>query len=423
VRNTLDVWPAFPLLIQGCAFETSGADNIAAALERSDRVNKIRLYGVDSSLLEKGLAAMQEPFPELTHLELSSYDETATILPDSFMGGSAPRLRKIRLRRIPFLGLPKLLLSTTHLVRLHLLNIPHSGYIPPEEMVTALSTLTSLEFLWLRFRSRQSRPDRRTPFPTRSVLPVLTSFWFKGATEYLEDLVARIDAPRVNDLYIIPFNQIVFDTPQFIKFIKRTPTLKPLEVARVAFKEGAASVKLSSRRASRHVVVIKLEISCSLPGWQISSLEQVCTSCLPPLAKLEDLYIYESTILQPDWQDNMENMRLELLHLFTAAKNLYVSEQFVPRIAPALQELVGDRTTEVLPFLKSIFLEGHQPSGPVQEGIGQFVAARQVTSQPIAVACWEKENDEEYRREREMEREMESRDEDDDDGDDDEEDE
>jgi len=46
---------------------------------------------------------------------------------------------------VPYPGLPKLLSSATHLVTLHLLNIPHSGYISPEAMVTALSTLTRLE--------------------------------------------------------------------------------------------------------------------------------------------------------------------------------------------------------------------------------------------------------------------------------------
>jgi hypothetical protein len=34
------------------------------------------------------------------------------------------------------------------------------------------------------------------------------------------------------------------------------------------------------------------------------------------------------------------------------------SDEFVPRIAPALQELVGGRTTEVLPALENILLQG-----------------------------------------------------------------
>ena len=39
-------------------------------------------------------------------------------------------------------------------------------------------------------------------------------------------------------------------------------------------------------------------------------------------------------------------------------KNLYLSKEFAPGIAAALQELVGDRTTEVLPSLENLFVEG-----------------------------------------------------------------
>jgi hypothetical protein len=106
---------------------------------------------MSSSDLEKLSAAMQEPFPELTRLELSSYGKV--LLPDSFLSGSAPRLRILSLFSIPFPGLPKLLLSAIHLVNLTLWRIPHSGYISPKVMGTALSTFTSLEDLWLDFRS------------------------------------------------------------------------------------------------------------------------------------------------------------------------------------------------------------------------------------------------------------------------------
>jgi hypothetical protein len=58
----------------------------------------------------KILAVMQQPFPELTRLELRSIDETSPVVPDLFLGGSAPRLQLLSLEYIPFPGLPKLLL-------------------------------------------------------------------------------------------------------------------------------------------------------------------------------------------------------------------------------------------------------------------------------------------------------------------------
>jgi hypothetical protein len=173
----LDIWPVLPLVIVSRAFDALGADNIIALLEHGDRVRQIDLKDVASSQLKKGLAAMQVPFPELTRLLLRSHDDAMSVLPDSFLGGSVPRLRYLLLDRIPFPGLPKLLLSADHLDDLHLENIPHSGYILPEATVTALSTLTSLEQLSMEFQSPLSCPDRasrRPPPPTRAVLSVLT---------------------------------------------------------------------------------------------------------------------------------------------------------------------------------------------------------------------------------------------------------
>ena len=236
VRDRLDVWPDLPLIIQCDGYEDpiGSVDNIIAALERTDRVCQINLESVSSSDMETVLAAMQERFSELTNLHLSPDYGTVPVIPDSFLGGSAPRLEHFSLSRVPFPGLPKLLLSATQLVTLQLTSIPHSGYFPPDAVATVLPTLTSLNILVLQFIFPRSCPDRASLCPppsTRSIIPVLTHFVFKGAGEYLEDLVAYIDAPQLESLHIIFFDVIVFDTPQVIQFISRTPKLKALEKA------------------------------------------------------------------------------------------------------------------------------------------------------------------------------------------------
>ena len=92
-RDTLDVWPALPLVILGTARLTENVDNIIAALERSDWVVEINLFDIDSSSLENIFVAMRVPFPGLADLNLRSYDETVPIVPESFLGESAPNLR------------------------------------------------------------------------------------------------------------------------------------------------------------------------------------------------------------------------------------------------------------------------------------------------------------------------------------------
>jgi hypothetical protein len=88
---------------------------------------------------------------------------------------------------------------------------------------------------------------------------------------------------------------------------------------------------------------------------------------------------------------DIENVQwLDIFRPFTAVKKLYICEEFAQYFVPAFQELVGERTADVLPALESLFLEGLQPSHPVQEAIGQFVAARQVIGHPVAVSHWDR---------------------------------
>ena len=152
---------------------------------------------------------MQVTFPELTDLRLSSYYETPPAIPDSFLGGSAPRLRTLRFYDVPFPELPKLLLLATHLVELGLYKIPHSGYMSPEAMATCFSVLSSLKSLYLAFESPHSHPDwesRSLPPQKRSILPALREFQFQGVLKYLEELVILIGAPQLDQMRIDLFN-------------------------------------------------------------------------------------------------------------------------------------------------------------------------------------------------------------------------
>ena len=280
-KDTLDVWPALPLIVNGAPVLSSS--NIIAAFGQNNRVCQVELTLAGWTSGEV-LAAMQVPFPELTDLQLWSYDATLPVIPDSFLGRSAPRLRILAFKSIPFPGLPKLLLSATHLVKLYLWDIPHSGYISPKAIVALLSPSSSLESLHLEFQSPQSRPDWESPSlppPKRSILPALTNFRFKGVTEYLEQLVTRIDTPQLSMMDITFFNQIDFDYPRLAQFIDCTPILRALDEAHVEFDDDVARVNFQSRTSD-----LLINVSCREPDWQLSSIEQVCNWSLPPFSRL-----------------------------------------------------------------------------------------------------------------------------------------
>ena len=60
-------------------------------------------------------------------------------------------------------------------------------------------------------------------------------------------------------------------------------------------------------------------------------------------------------------------------------------------MATALQGLVGGTMTGILPGLENIFVDRPEPSGPLEENIEQFVAARQLSDRPVAFSFWDKD--------------------------------
>jgi hypothetical protein len=288
-----------------------------------------------------------------------------SILPDSFLGGSAPRLQTLELSGIPFPSLEKLLLSTNYLVDLHLPNIPYSGYISPAAMVTNLSALTSLKSLSLKFRfvrSRANRESRHPPPLTRVVLPALTKFYFRGDSEYVEDFVSRIDTPALDRLDITFFNQLIFDTPRLCHFISRAEAFKATHRARVLLYDDHVYITLLLKQGVADHEALCLGISSRAADWQLSSIAQVCGSSLPQFPTLERLDIHDCGQY---WNEDIEHSQwLELLCPFVFVKDLVIFEELIPLVAPVLQELAGDsdKVMEVMPTLQNVFSEG--PSHP-----------------------------------------------------------
>ena len=130
------------------------------------------------------------------------------------------------------------------------------------------------------------------------------------------------------------------------------------------------------------IAPLKLGISCRQTDLQLSSLARICSSSFPqnfiPAVKYLDIIWREGSDTAGDtrWQ--------ELLRPFTAVKGLYISQEAVSRIAPALKKL-GERVTEVLPALETLTLY-ESTSRPDQEGIMQFVSARQLVGRPISIS-------------------------------------
>ena len=389
--KTLDIWPALAIVI--FAEDMQSKEDVAraiAALRHHNRVCKIyyRNGRFQDSLL-KEFAAIEGPFPALTSLHLSSQQQNVPVLPDSFLRGSAPRLRSLHLSGIPYPSIGNLLSSSTNLVQLSLRHIPHGGYIAPETIVPCLSMLPRLKSLFLGFqypRSRAHQASRHPPQLTRVVFPNLTSLHFRGNTEYLEDFLSRIETPLLNESRFCFFNQLVFDTPLLGHFIRRTDTFMTIHRARIQFFRATVVATLLGRgeMADNDREALELRISCGSLDWQLSALAQVLNSfSLPTLESLD------IEIAREDWQGKIEvSQWREFSHLFTSVKDMTLQfEDSVRLVTPALQELSGESATEVFPALQNLFLKTYdwQRLGPVKEAIERFITTRQHYGHPVTV--------------------------------------
>jgi hypothetical protein len=88
---------------------------------------------------------------------------------------------------------------------------------------------------------------------------------------------------------------------------------------------------------------------------------------LPQTSGIMTLSFIQKEYPHPHWQDDIENGQwLGLLHTFTAVKDFYISTAFVPGIASALQELVGERVARSA----NCFLEGATSIGTCRKHYG-----------------------------------------------------
>ena len=395
-----DAWPVLPVILVSGIHQhpISGQrwDNMVSALESEhyNRICEINIFRITESRWERFVAAMQKSFPELTSLDVGAefWDmDWVPVLPDSFLGRSAPRLRSFWLERVPFPSLPKLLLSANGLVSLTLDGIPDSGYFSPDAIATALRVTTKIEYLELGFLSPRPLPDpasRPLSPPTRFVLPSLTEIIFKGVYEYLEDILSRFDAPLLYDLTVTFFNfmDLNSDIPQLHRLINHAEGLKALGRAVVwIFCYSIIELNLHPKTGAVDCPGrLMLHFNYEEFGLQLWSLAQICSSSLPLISALEELEVVERDL--PSSYDMDDTQWLEFLDPFTSLKDLYLTDEIARRVCNSLQELSGEMATEVLPALRNLFVAGSQSFEHIQEAIRPFIAARQLSGHPVAIS-------------------------------------
>ena len=386
VRNTLDCWPAFPIEVR-CGGSPhpkrpspEEEDNIVAALQHPDRIRNIELR-LTSSLVDKLRTQVEEPFSELEDLAILSQNSTQLVLPATFRWGS--RLRRLHSTRVAF-SLPQLLSSSPNLIDLQLHDIPRVGYFSPEALANALSGTTQLQTLSLRFLCPASRHNTfGVPQSSgeRFSLPSLTRFKFRGTSNNLDRLAARIDAPCLGDIEIAFFNELTFDVSHLGRFLNRIETQKSHRRAEIRTSKRIVSICFTQRGAPAR---LKLEISCRRLDRQLTSLAQVCGHFPSSLLGIEHLAII--TTQPTSGQDGVENEQwLTLLRLFRSTEKVQVAGELATDIVHALRT-TNEEATAVLPALRNLYLQEPGPLfAPLRAAVVPFVTSRRLSGYPVTV--------------------------------------
>jgi hypothetical protein len=409
-RPTLESWPTLPISIWFSSQDTlflRDEGRVIEALKHSDRIYEIKL-NVSNWMIGKSTAFVNDSFPALEYLDLTSPCDV-TVLPSTFLGGSISNPRKLRhigLKNISLPTLPQLLLSSPNLVSLSL-GFDHygnPGSLSIDALTAVLSTMMQLERLYVYPYPDRDYPEQRRTFSPSStenliILRSLVTFDFGGPSGYLEDLIPRIDMPLLEQFSVSQtFGQRSYDIPQLSQFISRTKHLNSLpHRTSITFTNKALTI----RHCFQHLLPRRTPIylSFSIRGdwsemdWRASQVVHICGQLSPFISNVERLGIRVERPLRFFDEDEPENEEmdtarwLELFGSFKSVQDLQLwclLEGSTFGIADALEESTKE-TAQVLPILRILRIHGFQHHAENIPGIKAFIAARELTGQPLSV--------------------------------------
>ena len=224
----------------------------------------------------------------------------------------------------------------------------------------------------------------------------------------MEDLVSRINAPRLTHVIISFFGDRQFDISQFGQFIRRVQNFQVLHRVRVKLDDSEGDLRAQFRLFADPTDGTTLGFSFS--GIELESehpsLAVLSTSSLSPfrLSSFERLELWNAYSPPGYWETAIQNTQWsKLFQQFTAVKDLYLEEELAIPVARTLRHLTGKRATEMLPALQNIFIKrsigffegdtesfslGNLPLGVILQEIEPFIVTRQLSSCPVAVQYW-----------------------------------
>ena len=395
VADMLKHSPPFPLIIdyneKGRDIATDDEEGIIVALKQRERVLRVRLNSsVPVTSQRKFIDAMDEEYPILEYLLIGIPDEdvsTILICPETLQ---APQLRLLWLRGFALPMGSRLLTGTTAvgLVTLSLVMIHPSTYFQPNTLLQWVSLMTQVEELSILFKF---------PIPNRDVerqltrapiiaLPNLRQLQFRGVFAYLEALVHRITAPRLERLDIDFFNRLIFSVPRLLQFMDTTVNLR-FNSAVFNFHDKYVSVAVLPRHKAE-MFSLGILVFCRDLDWQISSMVQFSNFLSQFFSAVEHLTLQHEEHEQSSEEHNKVYRTTEwhrLLRPFSNVKTLQIDIGLVKDLSRCLKSEDGGLSLELLPELQRLT---YAESRGTRDVFASFIDARRNAGRPVTLARW-----------------------------------
>ena len=395
VADILAHSPPFPLVIEYNDTEgnreltAEDEDGIILALEQRDRVRRVRLQ-MSVPNLQKIIMAIDEEYPVLEYLiihPLKEDDSTAFTLPGTFQ---APHLRPLALKLFHLPTQSRLLTFATGLVTLAFVARHSSAHFQPNVMLQWLSLMPQLETLLIVFLLPVSSRDveRQLMHTPHVTLPNLRWILFRGVKPYLEALVRRITAPRLEKFIIHFFEQLTFSVPRLLEFMNTIENLR-FDSAKIWFSRDGVHMRLCPREKSQ-MYALSIDICCCHLDWQVSSMAQVFDSLSQLFSPVEHLSI-EHRVHSRSTEEHNEVDPTEwhkLLRSLSNVKTFRIINGLVEELSRCLRLDDGELPMELLPELQELTYSG---SGDVSDVFKPFIEARQKASRPVTLALVDEE--------------------------------
>ena len=269
------------------------------------------------------------------------------------------------------------------LVTLSLFIFHPSAYFHPNTLLRWLSFKPQLETLFIVFYFAVPNRDverqlAHTPIMTAVALPNLRSFSFSGVGTYIEAVIHRITAPRLEKLQVDVFNQPTFNVPQLLQFLLTTENFR-FKSAKFEFTDKKVGVAMYPNEEVE-AYTLAINVDC----WQVSSAAQFSNLLSPTFSAVKHLTlehgIHSQSSEEHDEADPTEWRKL--LMSFRNAKTLRIAKGLVKELSRCLELDDGELSLELLPELQELTYFG---SGSTGDTFTSFIDARQDAGRSITL--------------------------------------